>query len=452
MLAAALALAGLAGCGPRGLVVHRGYNVVFVLVDTLRADHLASYGYERETSPFLDRLARSNVQFVNARSQSSCTFPSVNSMLTSKNVFAFYDPETRPGIPEGVPSLAGILKRHGYRTLAVSASPIVRKTPSPHNPRGGFGRGFDVFDEKCQWYQSTCVTNVALKHLLPPQGAKRPAQPFFLYLHYMDPHDPYVAIKEHRGRFARPYEGEHEFIATGDPNPIDGLIRRGVADEVLGSEDFEHLIDLYDEEIYSLDYGLRQLFEGLENLGVLERSLVVVAADHGEAFFEHGRVKHCFTVYENETRVPLILRLPRVEAPVRVASWVQNLDVAPTLLDYLGIDAEPYDFEGESLRPVIESGAAAGPAFSAMGSMRSVTDDRYKLVLDFATESYALYDLEEDPGESRDLSGDEREVYYRLLRRLKAWTDRVETGSQEERLRRAREIEDELRALGYLGG
>lgn len=443
-LLAAVALTGCSEVGPGG---HAGRNVVFIVADTLRADHLGSWGYERETSPFLDSLARSHVQFVNARSQASCTFPSVNSMLTSRNPLLFTDPETRPGIPETVPSLAVILEDHGYRTAAVSASPIVRKSPSKHNPVGGFGRGFEIFDEECQWHPSSCVTGAALNRL----AALEP--PFFLYLHYMDPHDPYRAMPEQRGLFARPYAGQHGFIAEGDPNPIDAMIRRGEAEQILGAADVEHLIDLYDEEIYSFDVGLRQLFGGLAERGLLESSLIVVASDHGEAFFEHGYVKHCFTVYDNETRVPLVLRLPRAAGPVRRTASVQNLDIVPTLLDYLGIDAEPYGLEGHSLRPLIESPTAPPRlAFSAMGPYRSVTGDRYKVTLDYRRRSYGLYDLVADPEERHDLSAVEREVFYRLLRELKTWTDGVETGTAAERLRRAQEIEDELRALGYLGG
>ncbi len=451
LLPLVLLMGAIAGCS-QGPPVHRGFNVIFILADTLRADHLASYGYQRQTSPFLDRLAQSKIRFSHARSQAACTFPSVNSILTSRNVFNFHEAATRPGIPEGIPSLAEILSGHGYRTQAVSASPIVRRTPSEHNPRGGFGRGFDDFDESCLWYQSTCVTSVALDRLEELEA------PFFLYLHYMDPHDPYIAIAKHRGLFADPYEGEHPFIAAGDPNPIEGLIRRGEAGEVLGPEDFQHLIDLYDEEIFSLDFGLAKLFDGLAERRLLERSLVVVASDHGEAFFEHGRVKHCYTVYENETRVPLVMSLPRAAKPLAVEAPVQNLDIVPTLLDYLGIDAAPYGLEGRSLRPLIESrdsppgDAAPRLAFSAMGAYRSVNDERHKLVLNFAEKRHGLYDLAADPAENDDLSADRRETYYRLLRELKTWSDAVESGSDAQRLERAREIEEELRAVGYLGG
>jgi arylsulfatase len=429
-------------------VVHPEFNVVVVLADTLRADHLASYGYERQTSPFFDQLAGSWIQLVNARSQASCTFPSVNSLLTSRNVFRFYDEATRPGIPADIPALPEILGEHGYFTAAVSASPIVRATPSKHNLRGGFGRGFDIFDESCLWYQSTCVSTRAAKTL------PRLREPFFLYLHYMDPHDPYTAMKEHRGSFAGSYQGEHPFIGAGDPNPIDALVRQGTAAETLSAADMGHLFDLYDEEITSFDFGLEKLIETLEANRLMERTIVVVVSDHGESFLEHGTIKHCFTVYDTETRVPFLLYLPRLEMPIRRTTWVENLDVVPTLLDYLGIDAEPYGLEGTSLRDVLESGETdKRRAFSSMASQRSVNDQRYKLIFDIARDRYKLFDLVEDPGETRDIAAENERVLKRLQHELHAWTGRVEKGEDDdERLRKAQEIEDELRDLGYLAG
>lgn len=429
-------------------IVHPEFNVVLVLVDTLRADHLQSYGYERETSPFFDQLAGRWIQLKNVRSQASCTFPSVNSLLTSKNVFRFFDEATRPGIPPDTPSLAEILGAHGYATAAVSASPIVRKTPSKHNPRGGFGRGFDIFDEKCQWYQSSCVSTRAGKTLAQLQ------EPFFLYLHYMDPHDPYIAMKEVRGKFAGEYKGEHPYIAEGDPNPIDALVRQGKAKETITREDLDYLRDLYDEEISAFDFGLKMLLDILETNRLMERTILVITSDHGESFLEHGTIKHCFTVYDTETRVPMLFYLPRVQMPIRRTTWVQNLDVVPTILDYLGIDGSPYGLEGESLRGVIEGGEdPERRAYSSMASQRSVNDERYKVLYDIANESYRLFDLVADPGETRDLAGEEPRTLNRLQHQLHAWERTVEKDADsEERLRKAQEIENELRNLGYLGG
>lgn len=428
-----------------GPIVHKDFNVVFILVDTLRADHLGAYGYERSTSPFFDELAASSILFENTRSQASCTFPSVNSILTSRSTFEFLGEETRPGIPDGIPALPEILKGHGYTTLAVSASPIVRATPSNHNPVGGFGRGFDVFDEHCQWDRSVCVT---ARGLMLIDEAK---DPFFLYLHYMDPHDPFSPLPEMEGRFTKPYAGPHEFIAKGDPNPIAPLIREKRVEEEISDQDIQHLVDLYDEEILSFDAGLRELFDGLEERGLLDETLVVIASDHGEAFLEHGQIKHCYTVYDNETRVPLLLRSPRLGAR-RVDTWVQNLDITPTLLDYLGIPWQELGMRGDSLRPVLESGADPGFAYSSMGPWRSVNDARHKLVVHLGRNDWKLYDLDTDPAESTDVLREQRRVFHDLREALEGWALEVEGEEKlEDRLQQGKEIEDELRNLGYLG-
>jgi arylsulfatase A-like enzyme len=150
-------------------------NVIVVLVDTLRADHLSGYGYERETSRFIDDFAAQSVVFERARSQSSCTFPSVNSLMTLRypDVFARQGKD-QFGIPEKFPAIAEIFDDRGFSTVAVSQSPVVRKNPSKHNPNGGFDRGFDRFVEGCVWKHGRCLNHRILNELELVQA------PFFL--------------------------------------------------------------------------------------------------------------------------------------------------------------------------------------------------------------------------------------------------------------------------------
>ena len=167
-------------------------NIVIVMVDTLRADHMSAYGYERETTPFIDQFASQGFVFEHARSQASCTFPSVNSLLTSRNPAIFTRQEAdQLGIPDGYPSIAEILKEHGYRTIAVSASPIVRATPTNFNPNGGFDRGFDTFIEDTLWRPGAQVNRAINRELDAVE------EPFFLYAHFMEPHGPYRPPKSY---------------------------------------------------------------------------------------------------------------------------------------------------------------------------------------------------------------------------------------------------------------
>lgn len=279
-------------------------NVILVLIDTLRADHTAIHGYPRPTTPILEQLAEESVVFDRARSQAGCTFPSMNSLLTSRYPFDFYRREPgEMGIPVEYPSIAEVLKAHGYITVAVSASPIVRATPSEHNPSAGFGRGFDIFDEQCLWREAACVNHRALEIIENLQ------EPFFLYLHYMDPHDSYEPPKTYQ-RFAGPYEG-FEFIAAGDPNPIGEMLYDDGPNVDIDDQDIKHLVDLYDDEILYVDTMLGEFLRSLRGTGALDDSIFILTSDHGEEFLEHGHVKHCRGVWDTLTRVPLLIRFPK---------------------------------------------------------------------------------------------------------------------------------------------
>ena len=419
-------------------------NVIFILVDTLRADHLGTYGYGRPTSPNVDAFAQEAVKFEDARSQASCTFPSANSILTSRWPAAFLgQPNQALGIPEGIPSLAEILHTHGYRTVAVSASAVVRNTPSRFNPTAGYGRGFDVFQEDCVWKSAACVNRQAAPFL------KQGEQPLFLYIHYIDPHGPYGPPKIWRPKFATG-QSEKRWVRFGDPNPIGDWLYKGKENPGVTPADLQGLQDLYDEEIAFFDSRFAGLLESLRSSGLMEDSIVVFASDHGEEFLEHGHIKHCRTVFDNSIRVPLLLKIPGVDAKT-VSAPVQNLDLVPTILDYLGIGTGGFVFEGQSLRPVLEGQDRAELQYALQGTFRSASDGRYKLIQDLDAGTSTLYDLDADPGEKSDVLRRERRAYFRLRDALTGWIAKAEgQGSGDESVRKAKEAEERLRSLGYI--
>jgi arylsulfatase A-like enzyme len=450
-LAALVVLPFLAACAHGKPKPERPRNVIFILVDTLRADHLGAYGYGRKTSPTIDAFAAKSVFFRDARSQAPCTFPSVNSILTSRYPASFLgQPGQAMGIPERIPSLAEILRGRGYRTVAVSSSAVVRNTPSPHNPGGGYGRGFELFQEECMWKAAACVNRQALPHLQKKEGEGSDDRPLFLYLHYIDPHGPYNPPHGYQRRFATG-NPEKAFIRNGNPNPIGDMLYKGAPDPGATPADLQFLKDLYDDEISYLDGQLAQLFEALETQGWLEDSIVVFAADHGEEFLEHGHIKHCRAVYDNSIRVPLFFHVPGAGAKA-LDQPVQNLDIVPTLLDYLGMPTAGLTLEGESLRPLIDQGTAGNPhQYSISGPYRAVADGRYKLIQDLAGDSFWLYDLQKDPGETKDVLASDRRDFHRLREALGGWLALTEgQGRADESLRKAKEAEEKLRSLGYL--
>lgn len=422
------------------------HNVIIVVVDTLRADHVGILGYDRSTTPFIDSFASTGVVFERARSQAACTFPSVNSLLTSRYPGVFIrQPEGQLGIPLGYTSIAEILRDRGYSTVAVSASHIVRATPTEYNPGGGFDRGFDTFVEGCRWRHGNCLSTKVYAEL------EKIEEPFFLYLHYMEPHSPYLPPKNWKNRFAGAYDG-HDFIREGDPNPIAEMLFDDGPDLDISDRDIGHLVDLYDEEIRYFDGLFRRLIGRLDQQGLLDRSIVVLTSDHGEEFLEHGLIMHCRGIWDTVTHVPLILWIPEVEGGRRIGSAVGNIDIVPTIVDYLGADVQDFGFEGSSLRPLIE-GRETAPryAFADQGRYRSASDGRFHLILDGGTGSVRLFDVRRDPLEENDLySGAHLEASL-LGAALNQWLEDIGQRVRfDEALAEAKVKEEELRALGYI--
>lgn len=429
----------------------RDWNVLLVVVDTLRADRLSLYGYHRPTSPHLQALAREAVVFTNAHSQAGCTFPSVNSLLTSRDPALFLQPGGTMAIPETVRSLPEILREQGYSTGAVSASSIVRHTPSGVNPVGGFGRGFHVFDESCLGKHARCVNDRALGIV---QAFR---QPWFLYLHYMEPHAPYRPPPDHRRRIAPTSrrardQGVHAWARRGEAAQVARRLYDGDTRFELTPKDLVHLSDLYDEEIAYFDAQFAALLAALRQRRLLDRTVIALAADHGEELYDHGHFGHCRDLaYETVLRTPLLLQIPGVRGSLRAAQ-ADNLDIVPTFLDYLGLAGENPGFDGVSLRPVIEKDTPIRRlSFGLQSVKRTVSDGTHKLIFDLASGGAQLFDLRTDPGEKVDLSSRRPGEVRRLQTALLRWIESREgpPASGESR-RRAEELEKRLRALGYL--
>lgn len=436
------------GVGVRSLWPDRdrkARNVILILVDTLRADHLGCYGYGRDTSPNLDAFARKAVVFSNNRSQSACTYPSVNSLLTSRDSLEFIDqPERDLGVPPEMPYLPQILHDNGYFTVGISTSLIVRDTPSMVNHTGGFGRGFDVFHEDCAMKPAACV-NDALGAIEFP--ADKPA---FVYLHYFDPHDPYHP-PDRRRQFTKPYEGDKPFIADGDPNPIELMVYEGGPDLGLADADVRHLVDLYDEEIAYFDRQFARLMQILESRELLGDALVVFLSDHGEEFLEHGHIGHCCAVYESLIRTPLIVRYPGEGPRGHRDALTQNLDIVPTVLEAIGIPAAGYGFLGKSLRPLIDDHSDVDTlSYSSQDWMHAVIDPEFKLIYDIKQDSRELFDLRADPNERRNLAGEAPQAVQRLERELLGHLQDATGDPEFDFLGPENSVQEKLKALGYL--
>ncbi len=424
------------------------FNIVFVMVDTLRADHLSCYGYERPTSPSIDAFAKEHLLFLNNRSQAACTFPSVNSLLTSRDPFEFVSNHLESdelGIPDESPYLPRILKANGYRTIAISASPVFKSNPGRTNPSGGYGSGFDEFHDDIEWGAAWRVNEVLRDRL------KAGEQPFFAYLHYIDPHDPYMPPEESRYRFAKRSRRGRRFIRNGNPNPIEKELFEGGPEVNVRDGGIGHLVDLYDDEIAYVDKQFAELLDFLKSEGLYENTIMVFASDHGEAFMEHNDIKHCHTLYDTLIRTPLIIRLPGSDYYGVREQLTQNMDIVPTLLDYLGIDSSSYGFHGRSLRPVIEREEELHDAVhSSQSEHRSVADLRYKLIQTISEDKIRLFDIQADSGEQNDIALEKPDLAEGFVLRLDEWSKRVEGASTEKIMEAEEAAHEKLRALGYL--
>ena len=435
-----LALAcGFAGCRPDPPKVPRG-NVVVVVIDTLRRDHLATYGYSRDTAPFLGELARQGAAF-DGITPAPWTKPATASLLTGLHPVLHQAIDRLDGLPTPALTLAERLRSEGYQTLGASANGWISQA-------FGFTRGFDEF-----LFLDNLKAAALNRGLLPSLDRLKP--PFFLYVHYIDPHIPYDPDISWDGRPLPAALRSHPVTIE----EIDGthFVRR--PPEVLA-----RARDYYDGEIRHADEGLRQLVGRLAQRGLMKNTVLVVTADHGEELGDHGRMSHGQTVYQEVLGVPLVIRAPgAIPAGLRPGR-ASLMDVVPTLLELLGV-RRPGGAGGDgALNGVSLAGRFSGEAppadrpFLAQldfvdGTALALTQGRYKVVLQKNPYRKELFDLDADPKERANLLGrpEDGAVFTRLTGELAE----LYNGYSRKRLPREEanlgsELTRSLADLGYL--
>jgi arylsulfatase A-like enzyme len=417
-------------------------NVVFVLIDTLRADRLGIYGYARPTSPVIDAAAAYGIVFDDVVSQSSWTKTSMASLWTGTHPIRNGILRYSHVIPEQAVMPAELFRDAGYRTVGLWRNGWVESN-------FGFAQGFESYvrpavgAERMRIHRESRTEDpiegtdedltISATGFLERFGTQR----FFLYLHYMDVHQ-YV-YDESSALFGTSYS------------------------------------DIYDQSVHWVDRLVGVLLDELERQNLLTRTLVVIAADHGEAFLEHGREGHAQDLHGEVTHVPLILLPPFLLEPgIRVHTTVSNADLWPTVLDLVGLPPLP-GADGRSLVPLVLAAAGAGgaqvadpperPAFAQLvrgwgrpnvkksASLVSVTDRNLRLLTSLSDGAAAhLYDRAADPGEQRDLAASDPED----VKRLRALVDGYAKDAKPPWGIAPREVEldelrlNHLRALGYV--
>jgi len=424
---------------------YAGHNVVIVSVDTLRADHLGVYGYERDTSPRLDALAREAVVFERARAPRGLTWPSLVSLFTSLYPKSSNVRQNGDLLADDVPTLASVLQQAGYETAAFLG-----------NACGVFTRNFDTL--YCG--EDEAVHREALGWL-----AGDHAEPYLLWVHYKAPHEEYLP-PEPFDRFTREdYAGP----ATGHRSYLD---RVTLEKKPPSEADLAHIVGLYDGEVLYSDAMMGEIVDALEDRGDFDESIFVFTSDHGEELLQHNNYYyHSCSVYEAVLHIPLVLRLPdRNRAGTRLAPLVENLDVTPTLLELLGV-ASPDGLEGQSLRGLINGEPGAEGRFSrafaeynrpGTGWIGTVRTDRWHYIHNpegittlcrpqsdyFEVAPRELYDHERDPEERWNVAIENAELVDELAREVMESFDRQRDHAPP--LRADPAVIEQLKAMGYL--
>ena len=451
-------------------------NVVIFLIDTLRADRLGAYGYDKATSPNFDELTKTSVLFTEANAPAPWTLPSVVSLMLSSFLSEHGVVRDRDVIAPNAPTLAGRMKQLGFSTASYFENPYV-------GPLSGLDRGFDL----CRDVDEHPGPKVVAEWLeTAPDG------PFFLYLHNTIPHDPYQPAPEFLAPFGEVSDLEVQKISEIQ-DAYRALTRGNRPGSRHGREDTspqqtEHMRELetrrdsinalYDGEVLQVDNTIGEVVRELKEYGVWDNTVFLIVSDHGEEMGEHGGWEHDHSVYEELVRVPFLMHFPGDEfGGTRIDAPVSLIDVMPTLLDYVGAPELASECSGRSIMDLVRASSdGALPAqleprvtayrfnmkkfYAPFDEQRGdenivVRDGEWKGIWNVGRDTFELYDLKTDRGEERDLADSEPERAAALqavaLARRERDAMRRSARTDGTPVEMTDDEREKLRALGYLG-
>jgi len=438
-------------------------NVILISIDTVRADHLRCYGYARETSPAIDALASDSALFLNARSQAPYTLSSHASILTGLLPTSHQVLHLDQSLDTAAVTLADRFRAEGYITAAIVGGGQV-------SAKYGLAKGFDFFDERAWIHKDNDLAGLHYGRVANWLKENRPS-PFFLFVHTYQPHDPYDAPAP----WNRMFLDEDAPWSSADLQVILGagfqeLFKR------MTSAQTANLVGLYDGEIRYTDEALiGPLVALLRELGLYDRTLIVLTSDHGEKFNEHYGWVHAHTLYDEEIHVPLMFKFPASRhRGDRIEDSVRSIDIAPTVLEVAGIGFKLDEIDGRSLMGRLDGQAPADrPVLSYLpaGFIDDIPEKialiqgARKLILNKRYEAGAytyfnpppppqddveLFDLAGDPGEKRNAAGADPAMVRRLFEALKPFQARLAAAGKSKRFQMDEALREKLRTLGYI--
>jgi arylsulfatase A-like enzyme len=438
-------------------------NVILISLDTLRGDHLGCYGYGRDTSPNMDKLAADGVIFLNSFAASPWTLPSHVSIVTGLDCINHQVYQSSDRMDPALPTLADFLRARGLLTAAFTGGGFV-------SGFFGFNKGFDNFRSHGHVADPTQAAKLT-KAVLPWIEANR-RKSFFLFLHTYQVHNPYVTPEPYNLMFLDPGAELHRVNMTPLRYNHENRYKPPVSEAYR-----RNIVSLYDGEIRYTDEALiGPLVEALKKDGLYDRTMIVITADHGEEFYEKKSWLHTNAVYDPTLKVPLLVKYPGSrDAGRRVDRYARITDIVPTILDEMGIRYPARSFDGKGLVPLIR-GDERGPermfrseldsyvVKNHIPAKRAVSRDTYKIILNdpytpadlafFAfppppTDKLEIYDLAVDPGETTNLALSRPDLARELLKYLQEHLKPSRKVTRQSRTDN-REIQKELRALGYI--
>ncbi|MBN2289128.1 MAG: sulfatase-like hydrolase/transferase [Candidatus Glassbacteria bacterium] len=441
-------------------------NILLIVMDAARADHLSCYGYHRQTTPNLDRVAAGGLRFTRAVSSTSWTLPSHASLFTGLLPNEHGAHHQHMWLADHIPTLAELLKARGYRTAAFSDNPFVDSAQN-------LDRGFDIFE--AVWadsavaephkHHSSAYTNRLVREFTSEH--KQEQAPFFVFINYMEPHAPYDPPEPYRSRYLDPGEEVPELADSANWNQK--LVQEGTLE--LAGSDFDALRDVYDGALSYLDSLIGELLGSLEESGLYDNTLVIIISDHGELFGEWGHLGHDKMLYRPLVQILIILRHPGlIRKPGVRGEQVAIADIFHTLVDLLDLEgAAP---TGAPFCSLLDERINGHTCYSLkkthpwddneamhwhLNDCRALwtTDDRQYIM--FEDESYECYDLARDFEEREDLYPDSvtKEEVAQRIKEFEALLVEFEETGRDLLVNREKYINPEnektLRALGYLG-
>ncbi|MCW4049051.1 MAG: sulfatase [Candidatus Bathyarchaeota archaeon] len=416
------------------------YNVVLITVDCLRQDHVGHYGYYRNTTSYIDSIAEKSMVFKNMISTGNCTPMSFPAILAST------DPKISDSSHDLLPKYSRLisqkLKKNNHSTIGIHSNPFLSK-------HFGYGRGFDIFEDMAGSVNKGTIKRLEIQDLFSKVAQKVPyfhqaksilnlyrsvepfanarkivdksikcldqvENPFFLWTHFMDAHFPYLYPED---------EDKHVYTEISKIQLGKSL---GVADKTGKATGLhlQNLIDLYDTNLRFIDGQLGRLLEYLESKEMFDNTILIITSDHGEEFMEHGNLFHYDKLYNELIRVPLIIRHPEIHQNVTIHKLVSHLDIAPSILDFLGIKEEGF-FKGKSVFKRMENktedyviSEGSSVTFNKKPKrLFSCTTNNMKYIYNIDDEIFEVFDLIKDPQENFNISDEiNDDIYSEILK------------------------------------